>query len=392
MIKVLHIFNEYLPKTEAWAYHLIAAAASFQHDILAKYYNQNGKEIGPELTKHYVKENTLRLSYDATSKKDVIKKIKLWNHSRILPSFQNQIREVVPLENYPIVHFHFGTTAADYIEVFESISSKKVVSFYGWDYTKAPQVTPKYVGLYERLFKAADLILVEGPAGKERLTKLGCHPNKIQFMPLGIHEIPRSNKSKPKDKLRLIQIASFSEKKGQLYAVEAFHLCIKMGLDVELTLVGDPREAKYKAMVIDRIEELNIRDKVKCISWINFEEISTFLQNYDAFIHPSCHAQDGDCEGGAPVIILQAQANGLPIIATNHCDIPNQIKNGVTGYLTPERSSEELAHSIKQIYEMTDEKYKKMSSDAYQWVHDNFEYKQLGHRLEKMYSQMIDNH
>ena len=34
-----------------------------------------------------------------------------------------------------------------------------------------------------------------------------------------------------------------------------------------------------------------------------------------------------DCEGGAPIVLLDAQATGLPIISTKHCDIPDEVSH-----------------------------------------------------------------
>jgi len=55
------------------------------------------------------------------------------------------------------------------------------------------------------------------------------------------------------------------------------------------------------------------------------------------FLSPSVTALDGDTEGGAPVTIIEMAATGMPIISTKHCDIPEVIKDGVTGFLANER-------------------------------------------------------
>jgi colanic acid/amylovoran biosynthesis glycosyltransferase len=39
-------------------------------------------------------------------------------------------------------------------------------------------------------------------------------------------------------------------------------------------------------------------------------------------IQPSRVAADGDTEGGAPTVLLEMQAAGIPVVATRHADIP----------------------------------------------------------------------
>jgi len=46
--------------------------------------------------------------------------------------------------------------------------------------------------------------------------------------------------------------------------------------------------------------------------------------------------RDGDCEGGAPVSLIEASASGIPVVSTVPCDIPQEVKDGLTGRLLPE--------------------------------------------------------
>jgi colanic acid/amylovoran biosynthesis glycosyltransferase len=62
--------------------------------------------------------------------------------------------------------------------------------------------------------------------------------------------------------------------------------------------------------------------------------------------NPSQWSEDGDCEGGAPVILLDAQARGLPVIATQHADIPFVVQHDVSGFLVPERDVNALKDAI----------------------------------------------
>jgi glycosyltransferase involved in cell wall biosynthesis len=61
---------------------------------------------------------------------------------------------------------------------------------------------------------------------------------------------------------------------------------------------------------------------------------------------PSVTAADGDTEGGAPTILLEAQASGLPVLGTDHADIPFVVAPPYRDYLAREGSAEALADRL----------------------------------------------
>jgi len=61
---------------------------------------------------------------------------------------------------------------------------------------------------------------------------------------------------------------------------------------------------------------------------------------------PSQTAPDGDTEGGAPTVLLEAQATGLPVLSTTHADIPFVIGSASRSYLAEEGSAESLADRL----------------------------------------------
>jgi colanic acid/amylovoran biosynthesis glycosyltransferase len=63
-------------------------------------------------------------------------------------------------------------------------------------------------------------------------------------------------------------------------------------------------------------------------------------------MHPSVHAASGDAEGGHPVVLTQAAATGMPMLATTHCDIPEIVVHGQTGWLVPERDVDALVGAL----------------------------------------------
>ena len=86
------------------------------------------------------------------------------------------------------------------------------------------------------------------------------------------------------------------------------------------------------------------------------ESVAYYYQAADLYIH----AARADT---FPTTVLEALACGTPVVATAVCGIPEQIKDGITGYLTPPGDADAMAARIVQLLE--DEKLRqKMSGQA----------------------------
>ena len=269
-------------------------------------------------------------------------------------------------EKIQIVHAHFADMGWHFKEVAKQLKVPFVVSFYGWDYEKLPHVKPEYKSRFKKLFKVVDQFICEGSHGASILAAHGCPEEKITIVPLGIQPsqirfIPRT---KTPNQLRLVQIASFTEKKGHQYAIEAVASILKDCPNIELTFIGNDNELKRREKLEQQIIALGLTKQIHFSPAIDYAQLYTTLGIYDVFIHPSCYAIDRDCEGGAPVVLLDAQATGMPIIATTHCDIPDEVIHQKTGLLSPEKKVEELAQNIKRFYEMDHKEYQTFATNA----------------------------
>jgi colanic acid/amylovoran biosynthesis glycosyltransferase len=73
------------------------------------------------------------------------------------------------------------------------------------------------------------------------------------------------------------------------------------------------------------------------------------IANYHVFLNPSRHAADGDAEGGFPVILTELMASGMPIVATDHCDAPELVRDGETGLIAEENNVPMLTEKLADM-------------------------------------------
>ena len=105
------------------------------------------------------------------------------------------------------------------------------------------------------------------------------------------------------------------------------------------TLVADLRRRAERAGLADRIEWAGALAR---------PEILARLRAADVFVLASRIARDGDRDG-LPNVLLEAQSQGLPCVATRVSAIPELIEDGVNGVLVPPGDPDALAAGLARL-------------------------------------------
>lgn len=393
-MKVLHLFQEYLGVSESWAFNLLSSCTSTEISIAAIYYDKRNPEyFNPNFT-FINQENSdeVRKIYKTPSDLSKIGRLILQSKRKFLKAEITLLRKWIYNENPDLIHVHFGPTAVHFRQLLLKTKIPFVISFYGYDYNQFLDANPNMSSTYTKLLNKASAIFVEGTNGVKLLSTFAFNQSKIKVVKLGV-DAQKINYRKPKSrtKLHLIQIANFKEKKGQLQVVKALKNLDKVVLDkISLTFLGDNKN-EYGDSVISYVKENALEGLVTFKPPIKYQEIHSTLSEYDVFIHPSQHAIDGDCEGGAPTILLDAQAVGLPVIGTTHCDIPEYISTSGRPYLVDENDNIKLAEVIKYFAEMSSGRLSEMSKDGRSHILQNYDVKKNALQMEKLYLRLIQN-
>ncbi len=253
----------------------------------------------------------------------------------------------VPGHRADVVHAHFGDWAWSVAPLARRLGARLVASFYGYDASSLPRQSGWAARLRE-LFSEAATIVVEAPAMGERLAALGCAPERIEIIPLGV-DLPAEvdRRGRAPSAYRILAASSLRDKKGvddSLRAVARASSSLPAGWSMEI--VGDgPLRMALQALA----QDLGIADRVTWTGYLPPTGLQERLAAADVLIQSSRTADDGDTEGGAPVILLHAGGAGLPVVSTLHADIPFVVVDHGTGLLAAERDVEGLAERLVRL-------------------------------------------
>jgi colanic acid/amylovoran biosynthesis glycosyltransferase len=171
----------------------------------------------------------------------------------------------------------------------------------------------------------------------------------LQRIAVPVAEMPfRARAPRPGEPTVILFAGRFAEQKGLVYALDAVRALRRERQDFELRIIGDETltDGTYASRIYADVRRHRLGDCVRMLGFLNRRDYIREMERADIFLHPSVTAENGASEGGAPTTILEAQALGMPVVSTYHCDIPNVTVPDRSALLVPERQSADLARAL----------------------------------------------
>ncbi len=138
---------------------------------------------------------------------------------------------------------------------------------------------------------------------------------------------------------RLVFTGRLSEMKGLPIVFEAIARLRRDWPDLVLSLAGDGPD---RDLLASRIQALGIQDHVRMLGYRSSEQIRDLLRESDVFVLPSFAE-------GVPVVLMEAMAGGVPVVATRIAGIPELVEDDVSGLLVPPGDPDCLAAAIERL-------------------------------------------
>jgi glycosyltransferase involved in cell wall biosynthesis len=92
---------------------------------------------------------------------------------------------------------------------------------------------------------------------------------------------------------------------------------------------------------------------------------------------------------GMPMVLLEAAAAGLPIVATRVGGNHEVVRDGETGYLVPPRDDAALAQGMLRLMELPTPERRAMGEAGHQHVRSHYSLGRVAERWEELYREVL---
>ncbi len=379
---VAHSVTEYLHFGSNWIHTVIGRLSRYRPVVLCKrtvnlpYFPLDA--IGGEVVAAY--SGPLSHAYQ--------KAAKAW----VAPHFPAFL-QAVERRRVALLHSHFASSGYDDLPLKRRFGLPHVISTYGADIWKLGMLA-EWRRRYAELFRESEAFLAEGGAMREKIIALGCPAEKVRILHMGVdlakvRFIPRQPGAD--GIIRCLIACRAMEKKGLIYGLRAFANVAQRhrGLRLDCILCAKSKDnLRLVHALKSEAAARGVADRVTWYSGMPYDEYLRFAELAHLYLAPSVIAANGDAEGGCPVAVIELSAAGMPVLASRHCDIPEVVLDGVSGYLAPEKDVNALTDRLESLVTHP-EKWPEMGRAGRAHVEAKYNAAFLSGELENLYDGLL---
>lgn len=240
------------------------------------------------------------------------------------------------------IHAHFANVAASVASLAaKMINGTWSVSVHGY----ADFGNPTRIALAQKI-KSASLIVCISDHGRtqammhsdpscwSKIVRVYCGINPSDFEPLN-----SNHESIVNEPVNVLSVGRLSPEKGQTLLLRAISDLKNKGIELHCVLVGD---GPARSMLENLAAELEIASCITFAGAVGQPDIQKYYDEASVFILSSLYE-------GLPVVLMEAMAKEVAVVAPHITGIPELIENGVSGLLVRPGSSDALADALEKL-------------------------------------------
>jgi colanic acid/amylovoran biosynthesis glycosyltransferase len=285
---------------------------------------------------------------------------------------------------FDVLHAHFGPVGNSFRFARELWRAPLVVSFHGHDFSTVPRKQGRDV--YRRLFATADLVTVNSEHTRRAVEGLGCRPDRIRKLPVGLdlaEFVFKERQRQVGEPVRIFTAARLVDIKGHPFVLRALATLRARHPEIRYDIVGDgPLRKELLALVA----ELGLQGAVTLHGALDGAMVRHLMQEAHLAVLASVQIE-GDAEGQG-LFLQEAQACGLPVVATQHGALPEGLLPDQSGFLVPERNVEALAGRLEFLVQHP-ERWPDMGRRGRTFVEERFDIRKLNRQLVEIYAEAV---
>ena len=226
-------------------------------------------------------------------------------------------------------------------------------------------------------------------AGMERYARIGAVPrHKIRYLPNGVDTERFCPDPELRARLRQelgletafawLAVGRFDVQKDYPNMLQAFKRVAQERHEVRLLIAGD---GPLRPAMEQLAHELGVADRVKFLGIRR--DIPALMNAANAYVMSSAWE-------GMPMVLLEASASGLPIVATDVGGNSEVVIDGKTGFLVPPKDPEALAWAMLYLMDLPGEERRRMGEAARQHIEANYSLDRVVDQWEALYRELLE--
>jgi glycosyltransferase involved in cell wall biosynthesis len=175
-------------------------------------------------------------------------------------------------------------------------------------------------------------------------------------------------------------VALIRPRKGIEVLLQAFRDVWHRHPETRLDVIGGFETPEYETQVRDLTRQLGLESAVR---WKGFtRDVTGALREMDALVLPSLFGE------GMPMVVLEALAVGLPVVATRVEGTPEVVRDGREGYLAQPADPTSLAQSIEKLF-ADRHAWCRISQQAWSRHRESFSDVRMAERVARTYQDVL---
>lgn len=287
-----------------------------------------------------------------------------------------------------VVHAHFGWAALWARPLAERLGLPLVCTFHASDVTVFPAprqgatcVSPTYAEVFRRLDHA--FVVSEHIASALRV--LGWS-GPAEILPAGVRLelFPLRTETPPLRPIQLLFVGRLVARKGLDVLLRALVELRRHEPDVRLDVIGDgPLRREYDELAV----RMAPTGSVRFLGAQGRTGVRAALDRAHILVFPSRTMPSGEVEG-SPVVVKEALAVGVPVVATGSGGTPEVIPPELRDELVPEDDPTALATRLAAVLQAPDS-WEERARVGRHWVEEQFDWTILGRRTAATYTRLV---
>jgi glycosyltransferase involved in cell wall biosynthesis len=300
---------------------------------------------------------------------------------RVSPAYARGVGRLLKEKSFDLVHAHIYASAVAAAIATRKTGPRLVIT----EHTEASWQTwwTRRVSRWAH-GRASHTIAVSTPIRRRLIEKDRVPPDRVSLIPNAVipapDDPPNLSGTLPDGWLEeplVGVVARLQPEKGVATFLKAAALVSKASPGARFLVVGD---GPLREELRDLVGRLGVEDRVRFLGYRT--EARALIRLLDVLVVPSLTE-------GSPLIVLEAMAAGVPVVASAVGGVPDQARHGEEGLLVPPGDPEALAGAMDELLR-DPRRARRLGAAGRRRTENGFSHETLVRRIEGVYRAVLE--